>query len=42
MTEPSEFYLIPDLDGVPEDDEAEVEDADVKHLATPEEVEGAS
>ena len=33
-----EMLLVPELDDVPEDDSAEPEDADVLHLATPEEV----
>lgn len=39
VTEPS--LVVPDLDGVPEDDSAEPEDADVQHTATPEEVDEA-
>lgn len=37
MTAPN--LVTPELDGVPEDDSAEPEDADVQHLASPEEVE---
>lgn len=34
-------FIIPDLSEVPEDDTAEPEDADVKHLASASEVEAA-
>lgn len=30
--------VMPDLDGIPEDDNAEPDDAGVEHLATPEQV----
>lgn len=38
MTQPDEDLVVPDLEDVPEDDSAEPEDAEVEHLATPEEV----
>ena len=33
-----DLLLIPELDGVPEDDSAEPDDADATHAASPEEV----